>query len=86
MDERELRSLTPLSPGEGTEIVARRPSDIAEMSDEELLGPDYEPWLARRKAEAAGALNRGKAIRSKAEFAMRKAEATLRKAEAADEE
>ncbi|MEE4208674.1 MAG: hypothetical protein V2I43_05360 [Parvularcula sp.] len=70
---------------EGGAIVARRPADIAAMSDEELLGEDYDEWLGEQKNETSRVLSRGQAQRSRAEFAMRKAEASLEKAKACDE-
>ncbi|MEM1379860.1 MAG: hypothetical protein AAGH41_04460 [Pseudomonadota bacterium] len=68
--------------GEGSEIVARSAGEVERMSDEELLGHDYQAWLDKRKVAARTTVTKGIDARLRADDVMAEAEDLLARAEA----
>ena len=82
LSERSKDELPPLpvpTEGPGAEIVARTSGDLNRMSDDDLLGPDYQAWLARRKTDARTTVTKGFDVRLKADEVMARAEDVLAK-------
>lgn len=87
MSERSKNELPPLpvpTEGPGAEVIARTAGDLKRMSDDDLLGPDYQAWLTRRRTEARTTVTKGFDVRLKADDVMARAEEILAKVEKAD--
>jgi len=80
-DKDELPPLPIPSEGPGAEIVVRSSADLGRLSDEELLGADYQGWLERQKTQARTTVTKGYDVRLKADDAMARAEEVLAKLE-----